>query len=158
MPPIVGLRLPRRQADPHRRHRLSSDAENGAAKLSGGHEIEILGDGEQTHSFMHIDEYTDGTIRLAYGDIVEPLNIGSWSASTRLVDRDCRQCEAQALLQARPAQGHAQVHQRQRADEEPPVGVSIRLEDGMKNLLREEMTSGKASIGNALPRATIVTA
>ena len=35
-----------------------------AAKLSGKHEIEIWGDGEQTRSFMYIDDCTEGTIRL----------------------------------------------------------------------------------------------
>src|SRR3979411_1897194 len=48
-----------------------------AAKLSGQQEIEIWGDGEQTRSFMYIDDCTDGTIRLAQSDITEPLNIGS---------------------------------------------------------------------------------
>src|SRR4051812_43724227 len=48
-----------------------------AAKLSGEHEIEIWGDGEQTRSFMYIDDCIDGTIRLADSDVVEPLNIGS---------------------------------------------------------------------------------
>src|SRR3954453_16986288 len=33
-----------------------------AAKLSGNHEIEIWGDGEQTRSFMYIDDCTAGTI------------------------------------------------------------------------------------------------
>src|SRR5882672_9299888 len=44
-----------------------------AAKLAGKHEIEIWGDGEQTRSFMYIDDCTDGTIRLAQSDIIEPL-------------------------------------------------------------------------------------
>ena len=59
-----------------------------AAKLSGNHEIEIWGDGEQTRSFMYIDDCIDGTIRLAESDIIEPLNIGSDELVTvnRLVD------------------------------------------------------------------------
>ena len=36
-----------------------------AAKLSGKHEIEIWGDGEQTRSFMYIDDCTEGTLKLA---------------------------------------------------------------------------------------------
>ncbi len=48
-----------------------------AAKLSGRHEIEIWGDGEQTRSFMFIDDCLTGTRRLLASDIVEPLNIGS---------------------------------------------------------------------------------
>src|SRR5881394_732914 len=59
-----------------------------AAKLSGQHEIEIWGDGEQTRSFMYIDDCIDGTIRLAESDIVDPLNIGSDElvSINRLVD------------------------------------------------------------------------
>src|SRR5712664_2911617 len=59
-----------------------------AAKLSGQHEIEIWGDGEQTRSFMYIDDCTEGTIRLAQSDIIEPLNIGSDElvSINRLVD------------------------------------------------------------------------
>ena len=59
-----------------------------AAKLAGKHEIEIWGDGEQTRSFMYIDDCTDGTIRLAESDIIEPLNIGSDElvSINRLVD------------------------------------------------------------------------
>src|SRR5438128_10541991 len=58
------------------------------AKLSGKHEIEIWGDGEQTRSFMYIDDCTEGTIKLAHSDIVEPLNIGSDElvSINRLVD------------------------------------------------------------------------
>lgn len=47
------------------------------AVLSGDHEIEIWGDGEQTRSFMYIDDCVEGTLRLTASDIVEPLNIGS---------------------------------------------------------------------------------
>jgi len=59
-----------------------------AAKLSGKHEIEIWGDGEQTRSFMYIDDCTQGTIKLAQSDIIEPLNIGSDElvSINRLVD------------------------------------------------------------------------
>jgi nucleoside-diphosphate-sugar epimerase len=47
------------------------------AVLSGDHEIEIWGDGEQTRSFMYIDDCLEGTLRLTASDVVEPLNIGS---------------------------------------------------------------------------------
>src|SRR5829696_5578899 len=59
-----------------------------AAKTSGAHEIEIWGDGEQTRSFMYIDDCIDGTIRLGQSDILEPLNIGSDElvSINRLVD------------------------------------------------------------------------
>jgi nucleoside-diphosphate-sugar epimerase len=58
------------------------------AKLSGRHEIEIWGDGEQTRSFMYIDDCLHGTRTLLASDIVEPINIGSSQLVTinRLVD------------------------------------------------------------------------
>ena len=39
--------------------------------------IEIWGDGEQTRSFMYIDDCIDGTIKLMESNINYPLNIGS---------------------------------------------------------------------------------
>ena len=47
------------------------------AKLTGKHEIEIWGDGEQTRSFMYIDDCLKGTQLLMRSETVEPLNIGS---------------------------------------------------------------------------------
>jgi nucleoside-diphosphate-sugar epimerase len=47
------------------------------AKLSGKHEIEIWGDGEQTRSFTYIDDCLEGTQRLMHGDVTEALNVGS---------------------------------------------------------------------------------
>ena len=47
------------------------------AKLSGRHEIEVWGDGEQTRSFMYIDDCLEGTRRIMDSDLVEPLNLGS---------------------------------------------------------------------------------
>jgi nucleoside-diphosphate-sugar epimerase len=40
-------------------------------------EIEIWGDGEQTRSFLYIDECLEGTIRLMRSNCIEPVNIGS---------------------------------------------------------------------------------
>jgi nucleoside-diphosphate-sugar epimerase len=47
------------------------------AKLSGQHEIEIWGDGEQTRSFMHIEDCLRGTIRIMASSCSEPINLGS---------------------------------------------------------------------------------
>jgi len=44
--------------------------------LDGG-EIEIWGDGQQTRSFLYIDECIEGTIRLMESDFIGPVNIGS---------------------------------------------------------------------------------
>jgi nucleoside-diphosphate-sugar epimerase len=47
------------------------------AQLSGRHEIEIWGDGNQTRSFMYIDDCVHGTRAIMDSDIVEPINLGS---------------------------------------------------------------------------------
>ncbi len=47
------------------------------AKLSGHHKIEVWGDGQQTRSFMYIDEGLKGTQTLMNSDVTEPINIGS---------------------------------------------------------------------------------
>lgn len=46
------------------------------ARLTGNHEIEIWGDGNQTRSFCYIDDCVDGLFRLMRSDYHEPLNIG----------------------------------------------------------------------------------
>jgi len=58
------------------------------AKLSGRHEIEIWGDGEQTRSFMYIDDCLYGTLRIMESDIAYPINLGSAElvSINRLVD------------------------------------------------------------------------
>jgi nucleoside-diphosphate-sugar epimerase len=47
------------------------------AKETANHEIEIWGDGEQTRSFMYIDDAVEGTIRIMNSECSEPLNLGS---------------------------------------------------------------------------------
>ncbi len=47
------------------------------AEAADGGEIEIWGDGEQTRSFLYIDECLEGTIRLTRSDVTEPVNVGS---------------------------------------------------------------------------------
>jgi len=46
------------------------------AKLTGKHEIDIWGDGEQTRSFCYIDDCVEGIYRLMKSDFHEPLNLG----------------------------------------------------------------------------------
>jgi nucleoside-diphosphate-sugar epimerase len=47
------------------------------AKLSGHHEIEIWGDGNQTRSFMYIDDCLRGIDLIMHSQLEEPLNLGS---------------------------------------------------------------------------------
>jgi nucleoside-diphosphate-sugar epimerase len=58
------------------------------AKLSGSDEIEIWGDGEQTRSFMYIDDCLHGTTQIMVSDILDPINLGSSELVTinQLVD------------------------------------------------------------------------
>ncbi len=59
------------------------------AKLSGKHEIEIWGDGEQSRSFQYIDDCVIGTQKIMNSDSVTmPINLGSSELVTinQLVD------------------------------------------------------------------------
>lgn len=58
------------------------------AEATNGGEIEIWGDGEQTRSFLYIDECLDGVDRLVSSDFYGPVNIGSEERVTinQLVD------------------------------------------------------------------------
>lgn len=47
------------------------------ALARNGGSIEILGDGQQSRTFLFITECIEGTVRLMRSDVVEPLNIGS---------------------------------------------------------------------------------
>ncbi|PYT98364.1 MAG: NAD-dependent dehydratase [Acidobacteria bacterium] len=56
-----------------------------------GDEIEVWGDGEQTRSFMYIDDCVAGLIRLMHSNHHEPLNLGTDQLVTinELVDMVC---------------------------------------------------------------------
>jgi GDP-D-mannose 3',5'-epimerase len=47
------------------------------ASMRGERDIEIWGDGEQTRSFMFIDDCVEGTRRLMASDVSAPINVGS---------------------------------------------------------------------------------
>src|SRR5579872_5044005 len=50
------------------------------AKRSGQHEIEIWGSGEQTRSFMFIDDCIKGIDLITRSQIIDPINLGSSEA------------------------------------------------------------------------------
>src|SRR5690606_10067104 len=56
-----------------------------------GGEIEIWGDGEQTRSFLYIDECVEATLRLMRSSWTGPVNIGSEEmvSINQLVDMVC---------------------------------------------------------------------
>jgi GDP-D-mannose 3',5'-epimerase len=58
------------------------------AKRSGIHEIDIWGDGQQTRSFMYIDDCIEGTQLIMNSAVAEPMNLGSSELVTinQLVD------------------------------------------------------------------------
>ena len=47
------------------------------AEISDGGEMEMWGDGEQTRSFLYVDECLEGVRRLMESDFMGPVNIGS---------------------------------------------------------------------------------
>ncbi len=47
------------------------------AEAANGGEIEIWGDGEQTRSFLHIDECLEGMRRIMESGVTAPVNLGS---------------------------------------------------------------------------------
>jgi nucleoside-diphosphate-sugar epimerase len=86
------------------------------AKVSGRHEIEIWGSGDQTRSFMFIDDCLKGIRMIVDSDIVEPINLGSAEAVTinQLVDI---------------VEGIAGVKLKRRYDLSAPKGVNGRNSD-----------------------------
>jgi GDP-D-mannose 3', 5'-epimerase len=46
------------------------------AKLTGRHEVEIWGDGEQTRSFCYVDDCVTGLLKLMASEYASPLNLG----------------------------------------------------------------------------------
>ena len=131
------------------------------AKLSGKHEIEIWGDGQQTRSFMYIDDCTEGTIKLLNSNIIEPLNIGSDELVSINRFVDIVEKIAGVKLKRSYNLGAPKGVRGRNSDNTLIKKVmnwapSVRLEDGMEKTYRwiyDEMTSGKASIVNAAPRA-----
>jgi len=47
------------------------------ALVSDGGEIEVWGDGQQTRSFMYVDDCVEGIYRIAQSDHSQPLNLGT---------------------------------------------------------------------------------
>ena len=94
------------------------------AKLGGTDEIEIWGDGEQTRSFMYIDDCLVGTTRIMESDVQDPINLGSSELVTinQLVDI---------------VEEIAGVRLRRRYDLDAPKGVRGRNSDN--RLIRERL-------------------
>jgi GDP-D-mannose 3',5'-epimerase len=48
-----------------------------AEAVNGSWPIEVWGDGQQTRSFMYVDDCIEGLLRIMDGDSAEPVNLGS---------------------------------------------------------------------------------
>ena len=127
------------------------------AKLSGRHEIDIWGSGNQTRSFMYIDDCVKGTQMILGSDVEEPLNLGSDESVTinQLVDI---------------VEDIAGIRLKRKYDLTAPKGVNgrnsdntlimqrlgwapdIRLREGMEKTYRwihDEMVSGRGTKGTS---------
>jgi GDP-D-mannose 3',5'-epimerase len=123
------------------------------AKLSGRHEIEIWGDGEQTRSFTYIDDCLDGTQRLMHSDVTDPLNVGSdqMVSINQLVDI-VEQIAGIKLMRrydlSAPKGVRGRNSNNDRIREVLGWAPSIRLEDGMERTyawIHDEIVRGAVS-------------
>ena len=130
------------------------------AKLSGRHEIEIWGDGEQTRSFMYIDDCTYGSVRLMNSDVLEPINIGSDELVSINTLVDIVEKIAGIKLKRRYKLDAPKGVRGRNSDNDMIKRVlgwapSVRLEDGMEKTYRwihDQMVSGGMSKANGAPR------
>ena len=89
------------------------------AVARNGGEIEVWGDGEQTRSFLYIDDCVEGILRLMKSDYAQPLNLGSEEmvSINQLVDSVCGIANKQLTKKhdlSKP-QGCARPEQRQQS-------------------------------------------
>ncbi len=103
-----------------RRRRPPSAARSSRPSCRGRHEIEIWGDGQQTRSFMFIDDCIKGTQSILHSDILEPINLGSDELVTinGLVDivEDIAGIKLRRKYNLERPQGRQRPQQRQHAD------------------------------------------
>ena len=121
-----------------------------AAKLSGSGEIEIWGDGEQTRSFMYIDDCLEGTLRLTASGCRDPLNVGSSELVT--INQMVSICEGIAGVELRrtyrldaPLGVRGRNSDNTRIRSELGWEPSIRLADGLERTyawIHDQMTAG----------------
>ncbi|MBL9116049.1 MAG: NAD-dependent epimerase/dehydratase family protein [Verrucomicrobiaceae bacterium] len=124
------------------------------AKLSGVHNIEIWGTGDQTRSFMYIDDCVYGTQMLTNSDYVEPINIGSAEmvSINQLVDiaEDIAGIKLKRAYNLGAPKGvNGRSSDNTLIKNEFHWEPSTRLRDGLEITYRwifDEMTQGRASL------------
>ena len=123
------------------------------ASARDGGEIEIWGDGEQTRSFLYIDECIEGTLRLTRSDFEGPVNIGSEEMVTinQLVDMVVRHRRQAAPQESHPGPaGRARAELRQPADRrEARLGAVAAADCRAGEDLRLDRTAGPRQPGRA---------
>jgi nucleoside-diphosphate-sugar epimerase len=111
------------------------------ALAEDGGEIEIWGDGEQTRSFMNIEDCVDGVLRLVASDDRGPLNIGTSRLITinALVDLVC-DIAGKKLVKRHDLSGPQGVRGRNSDNTRVYAALGwepkVRLEDGMATTYR----------------------
>ena len=120
------------------------------AELSGRHEIEIWGDGQQTRSFTFIDDALHGILAIVESDFHDPINLGSSELVTinglvdiveRLAGITLKRNYNLSAPQGVRGRNSDNTLIREVLDWEP----STSLEDGMERTyrwIREQMTRG----------------
>jgi nucleoside-diphosphate-sugar epimerase len=110
-----------------------------AAQLAGDQEIEVWGDGEQSRSFMYIDDCLYGTRTLMASAVREPINIGSDELVTINQLIDIVEEIAGVTLKRRYTSGakaSGADTTRHRIQQKLGWAPAIRLRDGMEKTYR----------------------
>ncbi len=123
------------------------------AKQTGNLDIEIWGDGEQTRSFMYVDDCTYGIDRITESEITYPINLGSSEmvSINQLVDivEDIAGIKLNRHYKLDAPKGvRGRSSDNTLIHKELNWEPSITLRDGMKKTydwIYEQMTSGAAS-------------
>ena len=119
------------------------------AKARDGDTIEVWGDGEQTRSFMYVDDCVDGIYRLTQSDFSDPINLGTDRLVTVNELVDMIAAAAGKRIEKRHDTSQAQGVRGRNSDNsllakvlnwEPPTS----LEDGLRTTYKwiEEQVSG----------------
>ena len=119
------------------------------AKAKDGDTIEVWGDGEQTRSFMYVDDCVDGIYRLTQSDFSDPINLGTDRLVTVNELVDLIALAAGKRIEKRHDTSQAQGVRGRNSDNsllakvlswEPPTS----LEDGLRTTYKwiEEQVSG----------------
>ena len=119
------------------------------AKAQDGDTIEVWGDGEQTRSFMYVDDCVDGIYRLTQSDFSDPINLGTDRLVTVNELVDMIASAAGKRIEKRHDTSQAQGVRGRNSDNsllakvlnwEPPTS----LEDGLRTTYKwiEEQVSG----------------